>query len=322
VGAQLMSAATETKAAIWAAYEAGADGGQRAHLGASIIGKACDQALWFDFRWVTRVKHAGQLLRLFETGQREESRVVSNLRRTGATVLEVDPETGKQFRVTAVDGHFGGSLDALINGLQESPRHWHVGEFKTHNAKSFKDLLEKRVRESKPQHYDQMQIYMRLKGPVWALYVAVNKDTDDLYLERVKYDQEHAERLLERATRVIFSLNPTLAKLSENPSWFECKFCDHNAVCHKTKPGTWAEVNCRTCVHSTPVKGGAWTCELHQTDIDLATQRVGCDRHLYIPQLVNAKQVDANVEWIEYEFQNGERRRDVGIDKGALKNGT
>jgi hypothetical protein len=178
------------------------------------------------------------------------------------------------------------------------------------------------VRESKPQHYDQMQIYMRLKGPVWALYVAVNKDTDDLYLERVKYDQEHAERLLERATRVIFSLNPTLAKLSENPSWFECKFCDHNAVCHKTKPGTWAEVNCRTCVHSTPVKGGAWTCELHQTDIDLATQRVGCDRHLYIPQLVNAKQVDANVEWIEYEFQNGERRRDVGIDKGALKNGT
>jgi hypothetical protein len=262
------------------------------------------------------------LLRRFETGQREESRVVANLQRTGATVLEVDPETGEQYRVTECETHFGGSLDAMIIGLRESPHMWHVGEFKTHNAKSFKDLVEKRVKESKPQHFDQMQVYMHLHGCLWGLYLAVNKDTDDLYLERVKHDSDHAKQLIAKATRVIFALNPTLPKLSENPSWWECKMCNHHATCHKTtKPVTWAEVNCRTCLHSTPTAEGAWRCESHETNIDIATQRVGCDRHLYIPQLVNAKQVDANVEWIEYEFQNGERRRDVGIDKGALKNG-
>ena len=57
-----------------------------------------------------------------------------NLRRTGATVLEVDPETGRQWRVEAHGGHFGGSLDAVALGLLEAPKTWHVVEFKTHSA--------------------------------------------------------------------------------------------------------------------------------------------------------------------------------------------
>ena len=57
------------------------------------------------------------MLRLFETGTREEARRIQNLRATGATVLEVDPETGRQYRVSALGDHFGGSLDALGLGL-------------------------------------------------------------------------------------------------------------------------------------------------------------------------------------------------------------
>ena len=316
----MTNSAPTTKGAIWAAYEANAGDGHREHLGASVIGKKCEQALWYDFRWVTRASHPGQLLRRFETGQREEARVVENLRRTGATVLEVDPETGRQFRIGECGGHFGGSLDAMIIALRESPHLWHVGEFKTHNAKSFKDLVEKRVRESKPQHFDQMQVYMHLHGCLWALYVGVNKDTDDIYIERVKHDGEHAKQLIAKATRVIFSLNPTLPKLSENPSWWECKMCDHHAVCHKTtKPVTWANVNCRTCLHSTPTAEGKWSCEVHKAEIDQVIQRVGCEHHLFIPQLVNATQVDASVDWIEYEFKDGERRRDTGLNKEALR---
>ena len=68
-----------------------------------------------------------------------------NLRATGATVLEVDPETGRQWRVEAHGGHFGGSLDAVAIGLREAPKTWHVVEFKTHSAKSFRDLVAKGV---------------------------------------------------------------------------------------------------------------------------------------------------------------------------------
>ena len=106
--AELPEAPTPTLTAVYADYEARQGDGYRDHLGASIIGKSCARALWYDFRWITPARHSGRLLRLFETGQLEEDRLVRNLRATGATVLEVDPETGRQFRVEAHGGHFGG----------------------------------------------------------------------------------------------------------------------------------------------------------------------------------------------------------------------
>jgi hypothetical protein len=120
--AELPPVSSPTRDAIFAAYEADADDGFRVHLGASLIGKDCERALWYDFRWTTPARHPGQLLRLFETGQREEARLVQNLRRIGATVLEVDPDTGRQFRVQAHGGHFGGSLDGVALVLPEAPK--------------------------------------------------------------------------------------------------------------------------------------------------------------------------------------------------------
>lgn len=142
--AELPAITSLTREAIFSGYEADASDGFRSHLGASLIGKECERALWYDFRWVTRSKHPGRLLRLFETGQLEEARLVLNLRRTGATVLEVDPETGRQFRVQAHGGHFGGSLDGVAINLLEAPKVWHVLEFKTHSNKSFGDLVARR----------------------------------------------------------------------------------------------------------------------------------------------------------------------------------
>jgi hypothetical protein len=141
--AELPIVVSPTREAIFAAYEADARTGFRAHLGASLIGKSCERALWYDFRWTTTVFHPGRVLRLFETGQLEEARIVRNLRRIGATVLEVDPETGRQWRVEAHGGHFGGSLDAVALNLPEAPKTWHVVEFKTHASKSFVELVAK-----------------------------------------------------------------------------------------------------------------------------------------------------------------------------------
>ena len=54
-----------------ASYEEAQGDGFREHLGASLIGKSCERALWYDFHWATRSRHEGRILRLFETGQRE-----------------------------------------------------------------------------------------------------------------------------------------------------------------------------------------------------------------------------------------------------------
>jgi hypothetical protein len=106
--AELPEPPTPTLSAIYASFEARQGDGFRDHLGASLIGKSCARALWYDFRWATPARHTGRILRLFETGQLEEARLVRDLRATGATVLEVDPETGRQFRVEA----HGGQLTA------------------------------------------------------------------------------------------------------------------------------------------------------------------------------------------------------------------
>ena len=200
--ADLPAPPTPTLTAIYASYEARQGDGFRDHLGASIIGKSCARALWYDFRWVMPSRHSGRLLRLFETGQLEEDRLVRNLRTTGASVLEVDPETGRQFRVEAHGGHFGGSLDGVAISILEAPKTWHVLEFKTHGTKSFADLTAKGVLVSKPQHGAQMQIYMHLTGITRALYMAVCKNTDALHIERVEANPAMAERLLDKAGRV------------------------------------------------------------------------------------------------------------------------
>lgn len=314
--AELPITTSATREAIFAAYEANSEDGFRAHLGASIIGKPCERSLWYDFRWVKAAKFPGRVLRLFETGQLEEARLVRNLRATGATVLEVDPQSGRQFRVSAHGGHFGGSMDAVALNLLEAPSTWHVLEFKTHSAKSFRDLQAKGVTDSKPQHFAQMQVYMHLSGLKRAMYVAVNKDTDDLYVERVRLDADFAKGLLAKAARVIFSATPP-ERITEDSSWYQCRFCDHAALCHSSKsgaPAVAAAINCRTCLHSSPVEGG-WQCALTAESLSDSEQRSACMYHLYLPQLVNADQIDVGSDWIEYRLRDGRIWRDSGAPK-------
>lgn len=291
---------TPTVEAIYAAFEASAEDGFRLHLGASLIGKECLRALWFDFRWTTRAGFPGRILRLFETGQLEEARIVRDLRRTGATVLEVDPESGRQWRVEAHGGHFGGSLDGVALGLLEAPKTWHVLEFKTHSAKSFAELKRLGVAASKPRHFAQMQVYLHLTGMTRAMYVAVCKDTDEIHVERLAVDPAVGEALLTKAGRVINSARPP-ERLSTDPAWWQCRLCEHHPLCHEAGA---AERNCRTCLHSTPVEGG-WHCAKWDRLLSSAEQRRGCDRHLYIPDLVPGEAVDAGDDHVVYRMNTG-----------------
>ena len=292
--------------AIFAAYEATADAGWREHLGASLIGTGCERALWYSFRWASRARHTGRLLRLFETGNLAEARFVANLRRIGVTVLEVDPDNGRQWRLRDSTGHFGGSMDAVAKGFLEAPAAWHVVEFKTHSSKSFAKLTAEGVEKAKPLHFAQMQAYMHLAAIDRAFYLAVNKDTDELYQARIRHDAETGLRLVAKAQRVIGAGRPP-ARISEDPAWWECRFCDHHAVCHG---GAAPERHCRSCLHASPVAEGGWHCTRHGTPVTRREQEAGCAAHLYIPDLVQGEQVDAGEDWVSYRLLDGSAWRD------------
>lgn len=273
----------------------------RPHMGASLIGHACDRHIWLTWRWALKPEFQGRILRLFSTGQREEPRLLEELRGIGATVWEVDPATGDQWRVQACDGHFGGSLDGVALGLPEGPKTPAVLEFKTHSHKSFGELAAKGgVRQAKPQHFDQMTVYMGLMELSRALYVAVDKDTDELYTEWVQFDRERFDWLLARAQRLI-ALTAPPDRISADPAHWQCKFCGFHKHCHQ---GVAAEANCRTCCHASPVANAAWRCEVHGDTIPLDFQRRGCDQHLLIPQLVPyGEPVDGGSNWVAYKHR-------------------
>jgi hypothetical protein len=154
---------------------------------------------------------------------------------------------------------FGPELLAAIPGLPEG---WGLAECKTHNDKSFKQLEAKGVITSKPQHYVQMQCYMHKLELPWALYCAVNKNDDNLYFEIIRYKKELAEQYFDIARKLVY-LPSAPKRLTEDPSWFECKFCDFREICHY---GHAAQKNCRSCIFSETRPDGTWYCtKFHQT---------------------------------------------------------
>jgi len=264
-------------AAIDAAHEA-KQGRPRPHLGCSTLGHPCDRWLWLSFRWAVVEAFEGRVLRLFRRGQNEEDTVIDDLRAAG---LEV---SSQQSRVD-FGAHVSGSLDGIVkSGVPQSPSKRHVLEIKTHSKKSFDDLEAKGVEKSKPMHYVQMQVYMYGTGDERALYVAVCKDDDRLYTERVKYDASVAEKAVDRGRRN--SLADRMPEpLSTDPTWYQCRFCAAHDFCHVSK--TTKRVSCRTCAHSTPKEDSTWRCERHKADgIPVEFQHEGCPSHVLHPDLV------------------------------------
>jgi hypothetical protein len=282
-----------TATAILRQYEQVAESGRRGHLGASEIGHECNRYLWLSFRWAKNPTFDGRILRLFESGNREEPRLIANLRAIGADVHDRD-ENGAQFSFKDIGGHFSGSMDGAAKGLPEAPDVWHVLEFKTSNAKSFAALEKHGVEKSKPQQFKQMQMYMGWSGMEWAMYIVVNKDTDAIYSERVALQPAKFNQLLAKAQRIISDVEPPIG-ISENSSKVPCVWCTFKDQCHGTEA---PQVNCRTCAHSTPELDGdaRWSCQVHKKDLDIATQRASCADHRHIPVLLGrfAELMDAN----------------------------
>lgn len=264
--------------AVDTAWENNRESGHRYHLGASVIGKECARAVYYTFWWAHEVKHYGRVLRLFDRGHREEERVVADLRAIGATVRDRDEATGNQLKVSTLHGLFGGSLDGEVSGLE---RYGYTGEglleIKTYGDGSFVQLMKKGVWTHKPEHVAQMQVYMHLRSYTWALYWPVSKNTDGLWPTFVPYREETYKYYHERAWNILTSRLPP-KRLSADPTWYACRFCDFKRICHEEAA---IDVNCRTCEHVElalePGDTHVWRCNKWNAVIPPDVQRTGCD---------------------------------------------
>lgn len=240
-------------------------------LGASSIGDECLRSLFYSWRGYDEDAIDGRLARLFETGHREEERIIADLRRAGFSVWDKD-DRGDQFTYTDESGHFVVKVDGIIKGVPGAEKTSHVLEIKTHNRNSFDDLVKKGVQAAKPMHYYQMQAGMMFSKIDRALYVALCKDNENYHFERIRPDVAIQNKIYEKIEKLI-AAEYTPAGISETASSYGCKFCNFKAVCIGDKA---PKVTCRSCQFSEPGRAGAWVCSLYNKTLSLTEQREAC----------------------------------------------
>lgn len=290
-----------TVAAIYAAYEAAKEEWDSLGISVGELGEECQRKLYYALHWVTHPeKVPGRNLRLFETGNIEEDRMVADLQRAGIEVF------GQQDKIRLVSGHVRGKIDGRCIGLPEAAKTEHLAEFKSSNDKNFKLLLKNGCKEAKPLHYCQVQIGMHAFGLTRGLYLVVNKNDDTLYQERIEYDLEYCLRMLAKAESIVKATRPP-PRISEDPDFFGCRFCNKKYVCHHD---ALPRVSCRTCLYSTPELGGTdahWSCARWAKPLSFDEQKAACPAHLFDCDLINAEQIDSDEinETVTYRLKDG-----------------
>ena len=245
-------------------------------LGASFLGEECARKTWLSWRGYARPGFSGRMLRLFQTGHLQEDRIVEDLRAAGLSVWARDPETGEQLQYIDETGHFIVKLDGVVTGVPGAPKAAHVLEIKTHNKNSFAGLLKHKLQKAKPEHYVQVQAGMMLSGVKRGLYVAVCKDDEQFYVERVHPDEAVQA---EASKKIIKLVNAKIkpAGISTDGEGFGCKFCDMKPAClGQVAP----ERTCRSCVHADPaIITGEWVCSFTGVTLSKPAQLRACEHY-------------------------------------------
>jgi hypothetical protein len=231
----------------------------RNHLGASEMGKPCSRMLWYKFRWVKKPDFDGRMLRLFNVGHSAEPRFIDYLRGIGFEVKEF-ADDGKQFRISGVNGHYGGSLD----GMCKAPAKYNLdtelvflNEFKTNGTgAAYNKVATEHLSKAKPEHFDQMSQYGYHYKFKYGLYLIENKNDSSLTVKIVELDWNRGAELGRRAEEIINATEPP-ARISDNPAFRECSWCDMKGICHG---GDLPEKNCRSCLMCIPIADAAWHC--------------------------------------------------------------
>ena len=260
-------------------------GEMRGYLGLSQIGKECCRSLWYDFRFCSKKEFSARVARLFARGHREEPIIVADLQDIGIKVHSDQAEAICGY------GHIKGHIDGIGENIPDAPKTPHLLEFKTmkegvtatktRKATYFHKLKEKGVKYSNPVYYAQCQCYMHLMKLTRTLFVAVNKNTDERYYERIKLDSAEAKAIIRRGESIILSESPPqrLKPSGNQDKNWQCNFCDHKAIClHQAEPLR----NCRTCQYCDMENEGKWSCSEKETNgekywLSLEKQIEGCN---------------------------------------------
>lgn len=221
----------------------------RNYIGASRLGEECLRKLGYEFHHAPKdegKEFKGRTLRIFERGHMGEDAMARRLRLAGFQLVTHRPDgnqigfgTGwnEERGCYTISGHLDGVITAAPDEAgMKVPALW---ENKCLGDSSFKDLVRKGVRASKPVYFAQMQLYMAYldlsENP--GLFTAENGNTGEIYAELVPFDKSAAQEASDKGVRVVRSRSPEeLPRVASKATDFRCKFCDYAERCWQVDP--------------------------------------------------------------------------------------
>ena len=220
---------------------------RREYLGGSRVGYACERALQFEFAGAPKDDGAdfpGRTLRIFAIGHVLEDLAIQWLRAAGIDLYtrKGNNPDGEQFGFSVAGGRIRGHVDGIIAGGPDAlklgvPALW---ECKTMNAKNWRETVKNGVAVAKPIYAAQIALYQAYMDAAVlglasnpALFTAINKDTAELHHELVPFNAELAQRMSDRAVRILRATDAgeLLPRLARDRDHFECRMCAYAERC-------------------------------------------------------------------------------------------
>ena len=210
----------------------------RDYLGASRLGAACERALQYEFAQAPvdpGRELPGRVLRIFEVGHALEDLAIRWLGVAGFALF-TRKRDGGQFGFAVAGGRIQGHVDGILAagpadlGLTY-PSLW---ECKTMNDRAWRETVKLGVARAKPLYAAQMAVYQAYLEAVVpgisehpALFTAINKDSQEIWFERVPFDGALAQRMSDRAVRILTATDAgeLLPRAFTTPTHVECRGC-------------------------------------------------------------------------------------------------
>ncbi len=199
-------------------------GGNSTKINSYDVGDDCSRRAWYKRRGVTGGNRSPELFRYIETNRYYRKFVIDILEAIGVKIWD----QGKS--IAFADHNASSKIDGLALGVKEAPNNVHLLSIRPVKQKQYADIVNKGIPDKDNK---KIQIDMRLMGVNRCLYIAVNRNTDEMHIERVKLDIKFADAQISKAERIIQLKTPPARVGTDKPSWWQCKACPISEECFK-----------------------------------------------------------------------------------------
>lgn len=209
---------------------------QRDYLGGSAVGETCLRRLQYEFQGAQKDEgsdFSARTHRIFKRGHVGEDWMADWICSAG---FELRTEkNGRQFGFSDCEDRFKGHIDGVIISGPDGFEYPALWENKVLGSKGWNQVNRHGVAKTYPKYAAQIavyQAYMQL-AECPAFFTALNADTMEIYLELVKFDQDLAQSSIDKAAAVLTACDhgETMARATEDPDSFVCRFCPYKGVC-------------------------------------------------------------------------------------------